>query len=185
MRGKWAEGIQPRHFTWVMTSKLAVCERPGGYGDSHRRVRRQEEIIWLSRNDIGLICSLSEAPHNLHNYDAVGLEYVHHPWPARGDLSKYLSAVTEEITAAIDTDKPVVIHKSGIGDDVVALIASFLLLTGRVQGGPQVTAIVERIFNRRLGPPGRTIVELALRMKGDGNPEDATGGSASSSRPAA
>ena len=37
LRGKWALGITPRNFTWFMKDKLAVCERPGGYGDNHRR----------------------------------------------------------------------------------------------------------------------------------------------------
>ena len=47
MKGKWAQGIQPRNFAWIMKDQLAVCERPGGYGANHRRVRRQEEIIWI------------------------------------------------------------------------------------------------------------------------------------------
>ena len=46
-KGKWAAGITPRNFCWVVRDRLAVCERPGGYGANHRRVRRQEEIIWL------------------------------------------------------------------------------------------------------------------------------------------
>ena len=45
LRGKWALGIQPRNFTWIIKDRLAICERPGGYGVNHRRVRRQEEII--------------------------------------------------------------------------------------------------------------------------------------------
>ena len=45
LRGKWALGITPRNFTWVIKDRLAICERPGGYGENHRRVRRQEEII--------------------------------------------------------------------------------------------------------------------------------------------
>ncbi|MEY2406052.1 MAG: hypothetical protein QOG39_968, partial [Acidimicrobiaceae bacterium] len=28
MKGKWAQGIQPRNFAWVIKDKLAVCERP-------------------------------------------------------------------------------------------------------------------------------------------------------------
>ncbi len=164
MRGKWAEGITPRNFTWVIPEKFAVCERPGGYGESHRRVRRQEEIIWLCRHNIGLICSLSEAPHNLHNYEAVGLAHAHHPWPARGELGRYLVDVTEEIIAANEAGTTVLIHKAGVGDEVTAMVASFLLLTGKVQGGPQATAIAERIFNRRLGPPGRVVVETALEV---------------------
>jgi len=44
-KGKWAQGIQPRHFNWVIQDRLAICERPGGFGQNHRKVRRQEEII--------------------------------------------------------------------------------------------------------------------------------------------
>ena len=47
MRGKWAAGIPPRNFTWVIQDQLAMSERPGGFAPHHRRVRRQEEIIWL------------------------------------------------------------------------------------------------------------------------------------------
>jgi len=47
MKGKWAQGIRPRNFSWVIKDRFAVCERPGGYGANHRRVRRQEEIIWV------------------------------------------------------------------------------------------------------------------------------------------
>ena len=30
LRGKWALGIQPRNFTWILKDKMAVCERPVG-----------------------------------------------------------------------------------------------------------------------------------------------------------
>ena len=29
LRGKWAQGIQPRNFAWIIKDHLAVCERPG------------------------------------------------------------------------------------------------------------------------------------------------------------
>jgi len=64
LRGKWALGITPRNFTWIMKDKLAVCERPGGYGDNHRRVRRQEEIIWLRENGFGCLISIIPAPRH-------------------------------------------------------------------------------------------------------------------------
>ena len=51
LRGKWALGITPRNLTWIIKDKLAICERPGGFGANHRRVRRQEEIIWLRENE--------------------------------------------------------------------------------------------------------------------------------------
>ena len=69
-----------------MKDKLAVCERPGGYGDNHRRVRRQEEIIWLRENGFGCLISIIPAPHNLHNYDELGLPYLHRPFTGTDDL---------------------------------------------------------------------------------------------------
>ena len=97
MRGKWAEGIQPRNFNWVVAERLAVCERPGGYGASHRRVRRQEEIIWLRRNGFDVVVSLISAPHNLHNYDELDLPYLHRPWPSFDDLGDYLQTVHDDL----------------------------------------------------------------------------------------
>ena len=69
LRGRWALGITPRNFTWILKDKLAICERPGGYGENHRRVRRQEEIIWIRENGFGCVVSIIPAPHNLHNYE--------------------------------------------------------------------------------------------------------------------
>jgi hypothetical protein len=91
LRGKWALGITPRNFTWILKDKLAICERPGGVGDSHRRVRRQEEIIWLRENGFGCVLSIISAPHNLHNYDELGLPYRHRPFNA-DHTDQYLTA---------------------------------------------------------------------------------------------
>ena len=27
-KGKWAQGIEPRHFSWIIKDQLAICERP-------------------------------------------------------------------------------------------------------------------------------------------------------------
>ena len=62
IKGKWAQGIKPRNFHWIIKDQLAVCERPGGYGANHRRVRRQEEIIWIREQDFGCVISLIASP---------------------------------------------------------------------------------------------------------------------------
>ena len=96
MRGKWAQGITPRHFTWVIKDKVAVCERPGGYGVNHRKVRRQEEIIWLRQNEFDFVMSLCGSSQNLHNYEEMGLPFHHVPFsgPAAGPLSLTRSMAT-------------------------------------------------------------------------------------------
>ena len=178
MRGKWAEGIQPRNFNWVVADQLAVCERPGGYGASHRRVRRQEEIIWLRRNSFDTVVSLIAAPHNLHNYDELDLPYRHHPWPFLDDLASYLQAVHDDLARLSSERKRVVLHKERVGEDICGFVASYLLLSGKVSAGPQATAITERIFGRRVGPDGRRVVDVALGILADR-------GSAGSSGPGA
>ena len=40
LRGKWAQGIQPREFLWILKDQLAVCERLGGKGSNHRQIGR-------------------------------------------------------------------------------------------------------------------------------------------------
>ena len=57
-KGKWAAGIPPRNFTWVIKDRLAVSERPGGFAPNHRKVRRQEEIIWLQVQGFTRVFSL-------------------------------------------------------------------------------------------------------------------------------
>jgi len=41
LRGRWAQGLQPRYFTWVIKDRLGAGERPGGFARNHRKVRRQ------------------------------------------------------------------------------------------------------------------------------------------------
>ena len=96
LRGKWALGITPRNLTWIIKDRIAICERPGGYGENHRRVRRQEEIIWIRENGFGCVISLIPAPHNLHNYDELGVPYRHRPYTGMGadDLAVYLGRST-------------------------------------------------------------------------------------------
>ena len=168
MRGKWAEGIQPRNFNWVVAERLAVCERPGGYGASHRRVRRQEEIIWLRRNGFDIVVSLISAPHNLHNYDKLDLPYLHRPWPTFDELGEYLQGVHDDLGRLAAERKRVILHKERVGEDVCGFVASYLLLSGKVPTGPQATAITERIFSQRVGPEGRRIVDVALGILGAG-----------------
>ena len=101
MKGKWAQGIKPRNFAWVIKDRLAVCERPGGYGANHRQVRRQEEIIWIREQGFTTVISVIPAPHNLHNYDELDVAVAP---PARSpthdDADRYLADVPARAAGA-------------------------------------------------------------------------------------
>jgi len=110
LRGKGALGITPRNFTWILKDKLAVCGRPGGYGDNHRRVRRHEEIIWIRENGFGCVISMIPAPHNLHNYDELGVVYRHRPFTGLDDLGQWPTAFYREIDQMLLEGTKVIIH---------------------------------------------------------------------------
>src|SRR4029079_6368439 len=97
MKGKWAQGIQPRNFSWVGKDKLAVCERPGGYGVNHRRVRRQEEIIWIREQGFSCVVSLIPSPHNLHHYDELSVVWRHRPFTTGDDAQRFVATFFPEL----------------------------------------------------------------------------------------
>ena len=76
-KNKWARGIPPRYFTWILKDRLAIAERPGGYSRNHRPVRRQEEIIWLREQGFTRIVSMLASPHNLRAYEELHMPATH------------------------------------------------------------------------------------------------------------
>jgi len=164
LKGKWAQGIPPRNFAWVMKDKLAVSERPGGYGDNHRRVRRQEEIIWVREQGFTCVVSLIPAPHNLHNYDELGVSYRHRPMTVEDQTPEGLQALFAELRALLDDGEKVLLHGEELGDRLSGLMAGYLVWSAMVPSGPQATSLIERILHRQIGPPGRELVAMAVEM---------------------
>jgi hypothetical protein len=161
MKGKWALGIPPRHFTWVLKNKMAICERPGGYAANHRRVRRQEEIIWIREQRFDCVISLITSPHNLHNYDELGVQWRHRPYNGPDDGPEALLAIMREIQALLADNKRIIVHRDELGDHVIGLMAGYLRWVGLVSSNPEVVTVIERLTQRQLGPVGREIVAQA------------------------
>lgn len=159
-KGKWAQGIRPRNFHWVIGDRLAICERPGGYGANHRKVRRQEEIIWVREQGFTVVISVIPAPHNLHNYDELGVVWRHRPFEDE-DRAGYERRLFTEIRDLLASGAKVLIHGEELGDKVCGLIAGYLLWVGLVDSPPATVTVVERLTGRQLGPVGRELVAVA------------------------
>jgi hypothetical protein len=170
MKGKWAQGIIPRNFVWVLKERLAVCERPGGYGANHRRVRRQEEIIWIREQGFTRVISLISAAHNLHNYDELGVAWLHRPQNPSDDPIAFQREFYNELRHLLANGEKILVHQEEVGDRVCGLVAGYLLWTGLVPYGPQAISVTERLTGRQLGPMGRGLVATAgdLRRTADG-----------------
>ena len=161
MKGKWAQGIQPRNFAWILKDRLAVCERPGGYGANHRRVRRQEEIIWIREQGFTCVVTLIPSPHNLHNYDELGVTWRHLPFGPHDDPHAVAATLFPELAGMLAAGGKVLVHQDELSDRVAGLMAGYLLWAGVVPLAPQATSVVERLLSRQMGPLGRDLVAMA------------------------
>ena len=165
-KGKWAQGITPRHFSWVIQDQLAICERPGGYGPSHRRVRRQEEIIWIREQGFAPVISIIPAPLNLHNYDELSVTYDHRPFPDPEAYPRYLHSLYGDIKKWLGDGRKVLVHHEELGDRTIGLMAGYLVWSGIVEEQPKAIFLLEHITSRQLSPGGREIVAVANRLAG-------------------
>lgn len=163
-KGKWAQGIQPRHFHWIIRDRLAISERPGGYGANHRRVRRQEEVIWIRENEFSYVVSLIPSEHNLHSYDELGMAWKHWPFAPTADSAAVLARIYPEMRALLAEGKKLLLHQEELNDRLAGLIAGYLRWTGMVPVSHEAIIVVERIVGRQLGPDARELVTVAERL---------------------
>jgi hypothetical protein len=166
LRGKWALGITPRHFTWILKDKLAICERPGGYGDNHRRVRRQEEIIWIRENGFSTVISIIQAPHNLHNYDELNMPWRHRPFNP-DELETWLRNFYRELDDLLRSGAKVLVHGEELGDRIVGIMGGYIRWSGLVETDTKAIAVTERLTGRQLDPFARNVVMMARGLRGD------------------
>ena len=164
MKGKWAAGIPPRNFTWVIKDRLAMSERPGGFAPNHRKVRRQEEIIWLQVQGFNRVVSLLPSSHNLQAYEEKSLASVHYPLPASGDVRGILAEVYRDVHGRLTAGERILIHQEELGDRVSGVIAGYLLWSSRLPSGPQAVTVVEHLTGHPMGPSGRELVAVAGQL---------------------
>lgn len=150
-------GLEPRDFTWVIAGRLAVCERIGGYGFQHRRVRREEEIAWLASAGITAVVSLLEGNQNLSSYEEAGFAVVHAP------LTDLDPATIKSVFAALDSvlvesRYVVLVHRDTIDDAVAGVLAGYLIHSKMIEDPIVATAAIQEILKRPLGPEARAVI---------------------------
>ncbi len=164
MRGRWAAGIPPRNFAWIIKDRLALSERPGGYARNHRRVRRQEEIIWLRAQGFTRIVSLLVSPHNLHAYDELDMTWSHFPLGQGGDAPALLD-LYRHLDEWLVAGERLLVHQEELGDRMMGVAAGFLLWSGMVDTGPKAISALEQIVKRQMGPMGRELVAVGSDLQ--------------------
>ncbi len=158
MRGRWAAGIVPRNFNWIIRDQLAVSERPGGYAPNHRRVRRQEEILWLRAQGFTRVVSLLGSTHNLHAYDEFKVTWSHYPIAPGADVREVLADLYPDLITWLRAGEKVLVHQEELGDRLMGVMAGYLRWAGLLPEGPRAITAVELIVRKQMGTVGRGIV---------------------------
>jgi hypothetical protein len=161
MKSKWAAGIVPRNFAWIIKDRLAVSERPGGYARTHRRVRRQEEIIWLREQGFTRVVSLLPSPHNLHAYSELGVTSEHIPFGPHDEPRPIVEDIFNRLRDWIASGEKVLLHQEELSDTVQGVVAGYLVWCGLVKSPAHAISVIERINSRQMGPTGRQLVAMA------------------------
>jgi hypothetical protein len=166
VRGRWAAGIVPRNFTWVIRDHLAISERPGGYAPTHRRVRRQEEIFWLRGHGFTRVVSLLPSVHNLHAYSELGVQWSHFPMPADADVAALVNDLYPQLVEWMRSGERILIHQDELSDRVMGIAGGFLLWSGLLSEGPRAITVLEQIAKRQMGSAGRAVIALVGELLG-------------------
>ena len=151
-------GLEPRGFRWVIKDRLAVAERIGGYGFQHRKVRREEEIIWLKDHHVNTIVSLLGANQNSAAYEEAGLRFI--AYEVADELEPEDAVeVFEVLATALDSEESVaLVHRDTIDDTMGGLLAGFLIHSGMLEDPIVATDVIQRILGRAIGPEGRRLI---------------------------
>ena len=99
---------------------------------NHRKVRRQEELIWLIGHGFTHVVSILDSPHNLHAYEEAGVPYAHVPLGRRRVARPAAVALWHaQLWLAVPRER-VLIHHEEFGDRLLGVLASLFLCGLRV-----------------------------------------------------
>ena len=151
-------GLEPRGFKWVIAGRLAVSERIGGYGFQHRRVRREEEIIWLTEQGVNAVLSFLPGSQNQAAYAVANFRFFNFGIEEVLELEQ-----VDEIFALMDEAlKPrgasLLVHRDLIDDTVIGLLGGYLVHAGVIQDPIVATSVIQEIAGKALGPEGRRLI---------------------------
>lgn len=155
-------GLKPREFVWVIQGRLAVSERIGGYGIQHRRVRREEEILWLKEEaGISTIFSLLGSTQNLASYRDSGFDVRGEPLTGEyepADVQRVFKGLDEALQ---DPKAVVLVHRDLVDDTLAGVLAGYLVYCKLVDDPILAAALIQEILKRPLGPEGRSLIPVS------------------------
>jgi hypothetical protein len=151
-------GLEPRGFRWVIKDRLAVSERIGGYGFQHRKVRREEEIVWLMDHGVNTAISLLGSNQNSMAYEVAGLRFFSVEVEDELEPDEAIAVFEVLDEALAPPDAVALVHRDTIDDTLGGLLAGYLIHSGMLKDPIVATDVIQRILGRAIGPEGRRLI---------------------------
>lgn len=157
-------GLEPRDFVWVIAGRLAISQRIGGHGIQHRRIRREEEILWLKHEaGINTVVSLLEGNQNVNAYEDAAIAVINEPLLAEFDPEEDVARVLKTLHETVSTQgASVLLHRDTVDDTLAGILAAYLLYSQMLDDPIKASVVIQEILGRPLGPRARAMVSAAL-----------------------
>ena len=116
---------------WIIPGTLAIAERPGGGGRSHRVARRSAELAWWHEQGVRTIVSAMRSRHALTEYARLGYGTRWFPLKdivqARGEIPR----LADEVAALIAREPgAVLVHCDRVSEWLAAIDAALRIRLG-------------------------------------------------------
>ena len=122
---------EPMTYAWLIPERLAIAERPGGGGRSHRRLRRDGELAWWAAHGITTIISGMRSRHGLLEAGLAGFRIRWHPLVAPDQAARQVQALVADVRAHLERGEgAVLVHVDRAGEWLAGVDAALRLGLG-------------------------------------------------------
>jgi hypothetical protein len=123
--------VEPTTYAWIVPQRLAVAERPGRGGRSHRRGLRAAEIAWWREQGVTAVVSAMRTRHALADYAEHGLVVRWHPLTDPEQARTVLGDLVASVRELLGADRgAVLVHCDRANDWLAAIDATLRLSLG-------------------------------------------------------
>jgi hypothetical protein len=150
--------VEPKRYAWIVPGRLAVAERPGGGGRSHRRGLREVHQAWWRAQGVEMIVSGMRSRHGLAEYEADGFAVQWRPLREPGSAVAELPGLVTAVREALAEERgAVLVHVDYANEWLAAVDAALRLDLGLA---PHVEEALEQAAGDGLpvGPLARMLV---------------------------
>jgi hypothetical protein len=149
----------PRFHAWIVPDRIAVAERPGGGGRSHRRARREVEVAWWWAQGVRGIVSGLSTRHGLVEYGLAGFSIR---WSRLTDITHAPDEMPGLVAAVLELAEaaPVMVHVDYANEWLAGVDARLRLALG-LASDPRDALLAAAADGLPVGPLAQLLVDTA------------------------